>query len=89
MKISTFTFKGQDIDMTYQNGFLAYSFKQGEETYGTKVRPLSRSVLDSASATFQLLINAIETMESLNENKRLRESTTENQPKADNSTKSK
>lgn len=69
MKISTFTFKGRDIDMMYNKGALAYSFTQDGNTYGISVKLQSKSVLSIASAVFQLITNAIETIDQLNGNK--------------------
>lgn len=65
--IYTFSWKDQDIDLTYRNGHLAYTFLKGKESYGIKVKVKSRSVMDIAGATFQLLTNAIETIDKLNE----------------------
>lgn len=70
--ISTFTYKGQDIDVTYRNSYLAYSFEKDGNAYGLKVKVTKRGVLDIASVTFQLILNAVETLEALekqNENK--------------------
>lgn len=57
-KINTVTFLGKDIDILFQNGFLAYSFSHNGETYGNKVKLASKSVIDITSATALLLINA-------------------------------
>ena len=67
-KINTFTLEGQDIEMLFQNGFLAYSFEFKGKTYGQKVKLKSRSVEDIASATFLLIENALSTYKKLNEN---------------------
>lgn len=66
MKIHTFTLKEKDIDITFNNGFLACTFKDGDKSYGQKVKPKSRAVMEVASATFLLLENALETIEALN-----------------------
>lgn len=72
-KISTFTFKGRDIDMLYDKGNLAYTFEYEGKQYGYKVEVPSKSVIDIASAAFLLFTNAVETLEVLekqtNENK--------------------
>ena len=68
MKIHTFTLKGKDIDVTHNNGFLAYTFKEGEKHYGQKIKLASKSIMDVASATFLLLENAIETIEAIKQN---------------------
>lgn len=65
-KINTFTLEGQDIEMLFQNGFLAYSFEFKGKTYGQKVKLKSRGVDDVASATFLLIENAISTLKELN-----------------------
>jgi len=68
-KIYTFTLKGFEVDLLYRNGKLAYSFQKDGSTYGIKVELKSKSIMDIAGATFQLITNAIETIEKLNENK--------------------
>lgn len=65
MNIHTFTLKGKDIEVTYNNGFLAYTFMFNDQPYGQKMKPESKKVLDIASCTYLLLINALETMEQL------------------------
>jgi hypothetical protein len=64
-KISTFTLKGQQVDMLYNKGKLAYTFEYEGKSYGQKVEVASRSVIDIASATFLLLENALETIEAV------------------------
>lgn len=65
-KVNTFTLEGQDIEMLFQNGFLAYSFEFKGKTYGQKVKLKSKSVEDISSATFLLIENAISTLKELN-----------------------
>ena len=65
MKISTFTFRGKDIEMTYSKKNLAYTFEHDGNHYGYKIQLTGRSVMDVASATFLLLQNAIESMDAL------------------------
>lgn len=62
MKISIFTYREVDIELTLNNGFLAYSFElQGP--HGLKVNVGKRpKTLDIMNATTQLIINAIETI---------------------------
>lgn len=67
-KISTFTYKDKDIDMLYQNGNLAYTFEHEGKQYGYKVEVPSKSVIDIASTSFLLFINAVETIEVLLKN---------------------
>lgn len=69
MQISTFTYKGQDIEVTLNNGFLAYALSYNGQSYGAKVKLPSRKTKDVVDHTFNLLLNAIETYEQLNENK--------------------
>lgn len=69
MKISTFTYKGQDIEVTLNNGFLAYTLSFDGKEYGAKVKLPSRKTKDVVDHTFNLLLNAIETYEQLNKNK--------------------
>jgi len=68
-KINTFSLEGQDIEILYKNGFLAYTFEFDNKPYGQKVKVKSRSVMDITSATFLLLENALSTIKQLkNEN---------------------
>ena len=72
MKIHTFTLRGKDIDVTHNNGFLAYTFKENDKHYGQKIKLPSKSIMDVASATFLLIENALETIEAVkktNDNK--------------------
>jgi len=68
MQIYTFTYKNQDIDLTVQNGFLAYSFVKEGQTHGAKVKLPSRKTADLVAHTFNLVLNALETIDKLNEN---------------------
>jgi hypothetical protein len=74
MNILTFTYKGQDIDVTVNNGFVAYSFIQGGQSYGAKVQLPSRKTQDVVAITSNLIINAIETKEALCKQKPSRKS---------------
>lgn len=65
MKISTFNYRGKDIDLTYGNKNLAYTFEHEGKSYGFKVELKKRDVMTVASATFLLVQNAIETMDAL------------------------
>lgn len=65
-KVNTFTLDGQDIEMLFQNDFLAYSLEFKGKTYGQKVKLKSKSVEDISSATFLLIENAISTLKELN-----------------------
>lgn len=65
MQISQFQFKDTDVDITYQNGYIAYTFDKEGETYGGKVKPPSKKHMDLISYTFNLAINLLETHEEL------------------------
>lgn len=65
MKISTFTYKGIDIEVTFNNGFLAYSFElEGAHGYKMAVKPRATK-MEIVNATALLIINAIETIETI------------------------
>lgn len=64
-KISLFTFRDKEVNMLYKKGSLAYSFEHDGKSYGLSVKPQSKSVIDIASATFQLLQNCVETIDRL------------------------
>jgi len=71
-KINTLSLRGIDIDIFYNNGFIAYSFMKDGKSYGQKVKLPSKKVIDISASTFLLFENALETYESLtktNENK--------------------
>jgi hypothetical protein len=51
--------------MTYQNGFLAYTFQLNGNTYGQKIKLPARGVMDIASVTMQLALNAVETYDAI------------------------
>ena len=69
MKISTFTLKDRDIDVTLRNKKLSYTFQHGGNNYGGAVVLESTKQMDVVNATFLLLINALETIEAIsNEN---------------------
>lgn len=67
--INTFTLEGNDIEILYKNGFLAYSFEYKKKPYGQKVKVKSKSVMDITSATFLLIENAMETYKQLKKQK--------------------
>lgn len=68
-KINTFSLEGFDIDILYNNGFLAYTFDFDGKPYGQKVKVKSRKVEDITAATFLLIENALSTHKKLNESK--------------------
>lgn len=61
MNISTFTIDGLDVDMTFQNGAIAYTFEKDGKNYGYKIDLPSKKVMDVVAATVLLLTNALET----------------------------
>ena len=69
-KINTFTLEGLDIDILYNNGFLAYTIQYEGKTYGQKIKVKSKRIVDITTATFLLIENALSTHKQLkNENK--------------------
>ena len=62
--ISTFTYKGQDVDVLYANGTLSYVFEVKGKRYGNAVKAEGKSIRDIMNATAVLVINYIETFES-------------------------
>lgn len=65
-KISILTLKGQDINLLASRGQIGYSMNIKGKDYGAKFPLLSRKTQDVATAVLLLLINALETMEALN-----------------------
>jgi hypothetical protein len=65
MQISQFTHGDVTIELTFHNGFLAWSFSYADQPYGAKLEVKSKKVIDIASIAAQLMINAIETYEDL------------------------
>ena len=84
MNISQFTYKDVTIDVTFNNGFLAYTFAYNGKNYGVKLDVSGRKVLDITNVAFQLALNAIETYENI----RLREGDTTDRPETGDSPKS-
>ena len=76
MEIFTVTIKGYDIDMTFNEGYLAYTFQRlnkktkQNESFGIKVKPLSTDPIDLVAASCSLIINAYETIEVLDSKKK-------------------
>lgn len=73
MTISQFTYKDATFDVTFNNGYIAYTFEHNGKRYGIKLKPASKKTIDVASAAFNLALNAIETYENI----RLREGDSE------------
>jgi hypothetical protein len=87
-KINTFTLEGFDVDVLYQNGYLAYSFEFDGKPYGQKIKLESKSVVDISTVTFLLLENALATHKKLNENNRLRKGAKSSKSRLSDNTKS-
>ncbi len=66
MKISQFTFEGITVDLTYNKGFVAYTFEKDGQPYGNKVKTESHKTEDIMGATALLVLNFIETKQALN-----------------------
>jgi len=64
-KIYTHSLNGKDIDILFENGYVAYTFVHEGKNYGNKVKPEGKKTVDLVNATFQLITNAIETMDAL------------------------
>lgn len=62
-KISTFSYKGQDIEVLFHKGKISYVFEIAGKRYGNAVRVDGRTKLDTINAAFALIINFIETYE--------------------------
>ena len=72
MQISQFTYKDIDVDLTFNNGFIAYTFEKNGDTYGGKVEPPSRKNIDLISYAFNLALNLLETYEAVCKQKNLK-----------------
>jgi hypothetical protein len=81
MKILQFSHGEAMFDVTYNKGYVAYSFSYNGTPYGNKVKPQSRKMIDIIGASFLLASNAIQTYEDI----RLREGTPEDGPTTDDS----
>ena len=65
MEIYSFEYKGQQIDITFRKGYLAYTFEKDGKPYGSKLKLPSRGVMDITACASLLIINAIESLEQL------------------------
>jgi hypothetical protein len=54
-----------DIDLLFEKGKLAYTFKHNGENYGNAVQLPSKSISDIAAACLVLFTNAMETKKAL------------------------
>lgn len=76
MDIYSFEFKGLTIELTLREGNIAYTFQRlhkesGEErSYGYKIKLEDESPTTVMSATALLVMNAVETIELLDQNEK-------------------
>jgi hypothetical protein len=63
--ISTFTYKGQDIDVLYVKGNLSYVYEIKGKRYGNAVKAEGKSIRDIMNATAALVLNFIEQYETV------------------------
>lgn len=61
IQISTFTHKGQDIEVMLAKGKISYVFDYKGKHYGNSVKLEGRKTLDAVNASFALIINYLET----------------------------
>jgi hypothetical protein len=66
MNVMTFSYKGIEINLTNRNGFIAYTFHYGADTHGQKIKS-PKKIDDKLSATSLLILNAVDTINKLNE----------------------
>ena len=67
MNVQIFTIKDIDVEVVFDKGLLTFGFNKEGKKYGNSVKPQSRKVQDIVAATWQLLSNAIETIDKLND----------------------
>lgn len=60
-KISTFTHDGQDIEVLFHKGKISYVFDIDGKRYGNAVKIKSTKAMDIVDASFNLIINYLET----------------------------
>lgn len=76
MDIYSFPFRGYDIEMTLQNGNVAYTFskfnkeKKEDEYFGYKIKLGDKKQKTVMVATAQLVMNAVDTIELLEKNEK-------------------
>ncbi len=63
--ISTFSYKGQDIDVLYTKGSISYVFEIAGKRYGNAVKAEGKSIRDIMNATAALVLNFIEQYEAV------------------------
>ena len=64
-KISTYTFRDQEVNLLYRNGKLGYTFEVDGKTFGNKVELPSKSIHDVASAAFLLFTTFSDTLDAV------------------------
>jgi hypothetical protein len=65
VNLYSFEFQGVTIEFTYRNGYVAYTFKLGESTYGSKMKPQSHKVMDLIACSVLLITSAFDTIKAL------------------------
>lgn len=65
LKISTFTYKGEDFDVMYNNWSLSYTFDVKGKRYGNAVKLEDKSIQGIMNGTMCLLLNLLDTKEKL------------------------
>ena len=65
MQISQFEYKDTTLEITYQNGHLAWAFELDGKNYGARTKVNGKKTIDVASTAANLLLNAIATYEDL------------------------
>lgn len=59
--ISTFTYKGQDIEILYYKNKISYVFEIDGRRFGNAVNVEGKKATDIINASFALILNFIET----------------------------
>lgn len=62
-KVSTFTYKDQDVEVLYAKGKISYVFNVADRRYGNSVNVAGTTRQDFINACFALIINFIETFD--------------------------
>lgn len=69
MNIYNFLIGNVEVEFTYRNGFVAYTFKLGEgkeeKIYGSRMKPASRKTMDVIACAILLTESAYETIKKI------------------------
>ena len=65
MDIYSFEVRGQQIDMTFKNGYVAMTFEKDGQSYGHKVKVEKRGVMDIVAISALLITNAVDSLDKL------------------------